>query len=189
MGVAITAAVEGPLDEAVVRRLVTELDGVLGPVHGLRGKTYLRQRVVGFNAAAAHAPWLVLVDLDNEECAAALRADWLPAPSSGLCFRVAVREVEAWLLADRDGIARFLGVSVSRIPQMPEAQADPKRLIVNLARSSRRRDVRDGLVPRPESGRAVGPEYMSMMSDFAGGAWRPEVAEGVPTACDAAALV
>jgi len=36
-------------------------------------------------------------------------------------FRVAVREVEAWLLAHREGIARFLGISEHLVPLMPTA--------------------------------------------------------------------
>ena len=68
----------------------------------------------------------MLVDLDDDaDCAAALCADRLPDPAPHLCFRVAVREMETWLLADREAAARFLSVPGSRIPQDPETVANP----------------------------------------------------------------
>lgn len=151
---------------------------MLGPVHGGRGKQYLRQRISGFNQAAANAHWLVVVDLDEDySCAAALKSHWLTAPSEGMIFRIAVREVEAWLLADREGIAEFLGVSTNRVPDQPELHPSPKRLIVDLARASKRRAIREGLAPRAGAGREVGPEYVARISEFAAGPWRPTVAE------------
>jgi len=48
--------------------------------------------------------------------------------------------------------------------------------MVNLARASRRRDIREDLVPRPEGGRQVGPAYSSRLIEFVSGRWRPEIA-------------
>jgi hypothetical protein len=83
-----------------------------------------------------------------------------------MCFRVAVRETEAWLLADRERLARFLGISTSRIPLDPEAMDDPKSLMVDLARHSRRREIREDMIPRSGSGRNVGPAYVSRLIEF-----------------------
>lgn len=172
-----SAAVEGVVDEAVVRRLISHAGGDTGTVYGRRGKPYLRQRIAGFNQAARHAPWVILVDLDNDaDCAAVLRAEWLPNPAPQLCFRIALREVETWLLADREAAARFLRVTKGRIPQDPESVTNPKEFVVNLARRSRRRDIREDMVPRPGSGRAVGPAYTSRLAEFASTRWRPPIA-------------
>lgn len=51
-------------------------------------------------------------------------------------LRIAGREVEAWLPADREGIAEFLAVGIAKVPREPERDADPKRTLVNLARLS-----------------------------------------------------
>ncbi len=64
----------------------------------------------------------------------------MPDPAPYMCFRVAVREVEAWLLADREQIARFLSIARSRVPQSPETLDNPKQRLVELARHSRRRE-------------------------------------------------
>ncbi|HSB11921.1 MAG TPA: hypothetical protein VLM38_20715 [Blastocatellia bacterium] len=176
----VSAAVEGPLDEAVVRRLIDEVGASVGPVYGRKGKGHLLQRINGYNAAARYSPWMVLVDLDNDaDCAPPFRATWLATASPNMCFRVAVREVETWLFADRDRIAHFLSVAKSRIPQDPEAEGDPKDVIVRLANRSRRRDIREDMVPRRGSGRSVGPAYTSRLIEYIqdkSSGWRPQVA-------------
>lgn len=96
-----------------------------------------------------------------------------------MCFRVVVRTVEAWLLADRERIARFLRVSPARIPTDPESIADPKNKLVQVAACSRSRDIREDLVPRPGSKKQVGPAYTSRLIEFildSESGWRPRVA-------------
>ena len=83
-----------------------------------------------------------------------------------MLFRVAVREIEAWLMADSEGLAQFLGVRRGRIHNDPESIADAKRTIVELGRLSRKREIREDLVPRPGSGRIVGPRYSSRLAEF-----------------------
>ena len=175
-GTVISAAVEGVVDEAVVRKLIAHAGATPGDVYGRQGKSFLRQKIAAYNNAARHAPWVVLVDLDNEDCAPPLRNAWLPQPAPHLCFRIAVREVEAWLLADSERLAQFLSVTRSKLPPDPERLADPKATMVNLARASRRRDIREDMVPRPGSGRQVGPAYSSRLIEFASADWRPDVA-------------
>lgn len=173
----IAAAVEGLVDEAVVRRLTAHVGAALGDVHGRRGKAYMRERIAGFNNAARHAPWFILVDLDGDaDCAPPLRTAWLPNPSPRLCFRIAVREVEAWLLADGERLADFLRISRARIPSDPERLASPKAQMVTLARNSRRRDIREDMIPRPGSGRGEGPAYASRLIEFVTTHWRPDEA-------------
>ena len=180
MAVAISGAVEGLVDEAVARRLIAQVGATPGPVYGRNGKEFLRQRLGGYNLASQHSPWIVIVDLNHEVgCAPDLRLQWLPAPARFMCFRVAVRETEAWLLADRERVAKFLGVAIAKVPRDPEALDDPKQTLVNLASRSRRRAIREDMVARPGSRRAVGPAYTSRLIEFAtdpSAGWRPTVA-------------
>lgn len=173
----ISAAVEGLVDEAVARKLILESGAVPGAFFGKVGKEHLRQKIDGYNSAAQHSPWLVLVDLDQEEdCPPTLRREWLSQPSSRMCFRVAVRQVEAWLLADREQIASFLSVAPSLIPLQPEQEDHAKRKLVALARRSRKRAIRQDMVPGPGSGRVVGPAYTSRLIEFVDSHWCPAVA-------------
>jgi len=174
--IVINAAVEGDLDEAVLRRLVLEAGAVLGLIYGKKGRENLELRLRGFNHAAQINRWVVLVDLDRDECPVSLRGDWLPEPARLMCFRIAVRAVESWLLADREAMAGFLEIALSKVPHNPEAEFDPKRVLIDLARSSRSPEIRRDMVPHRESGRTVGPGYSSRMKDYTTNHWRPEVA-------------
>jgi hypothetical protein len=137
------------MDEAILRRILEYAGLSLGTVHGRNGKQPLLHSMAGYNNAARFAPWIVLVDMDRDcDCAPPCVQQWLPSPSPNMCFRIAVRAVEAWLLADRERIARWLGVAVARVPENPDDLDDPKRELVNLARRSRRRDIARDLVPR-----------------------------------------
>jgi len=177
--VVISGAAEGPIDEAVLARLVDEAGGRVGSIYGKNGKANLRRVLGGYNNAARFSPWLILVDLDQDsECAPPLVAAWLPAPAPMMRLRVAVRGIEAWLLADRERLAAFLRVPAAQLPPDPDAVPDPKRLLVDLARRSRRRDIREDIVPRSGTGRAVGAAYSSRLIEFAATVWRPEVAAG-----------
>jgi hypothetical protein len=178
--VVISGAVEGLVDEAMIRRLVEHLEASAGSIHGKKGKGYLREKIGGYNNAAVFSPWVVLVDLNQDaECAPILREKWLPSPSPYMCFRIPVREVESWIFADRERLARFLSVAVSSIPTNPEAVDKPKLAMIDLARHSRRREIREDMVPRPGSRRKIGPAYNSRMIEFiedTSNGWRPDVA-------------
>ncbi len=163
----ISAVVEGIIDEAVIRRLVVHLGGELGTVYGKSGKAKVLQRLKGYNQAAYRSPWLILIDLDQDaDCAPPLKNRLLPFPAPNLCFRIAVREVESWLLADRQHLAGFLRVETSMLPRSPETISDPKNFIVQVAARSRNRAIREDLIPKPGSGRRVGPAYSSRLIEF-----------------------
>jgi hypothetical protein len=171
--VQVTCAVEGATDVPIVDRLLLETGHHRGPTHGLNGKDELDRNLPGYNAAARSFPWLVLRDLDREPCATALVARLVPDPSVHMRLRVAVRAIEAWLLADRAAIASFLAVSVSLVPQDPDALTDPKADLVNLARRSRKKAIKVDMTPSPKSSARVGPAYISRIVEFSANKWNP----------------
>jgi hypothetical protein len=170
----IILAVEDLLGE-VVAQVLLEGSGrkfVVGNCLGHKGFGYLKKNVGAFNRSAKGIPILVLTDLDRGKCAPLLIADWLKHPKhNNLIFRVAVREIEAWLLADRDSIAKFLGVSLSDLPLNPDEILDPKALLINLAEKSIKRTIRKAIVPARKSTAKIGPDYNGMLSFFVQSEW------------------
>lgn len=139
------------------------------------GNGPLKAGIERFVAASHALPHVVLTDLDSSSCPPALlrgwRADRLPPRA---LLRVAVREVEAWLLADRSGIAGFLSVPVVKVPANPEDEPDPKQTLVGIARKSRKRRVAQELAPQSGSSNRVGPLYNARLVEFAACMWDVE---------------
>lgn len=163
----ISGAVEGTVDDAVLRRLITEAGFVPATIYNTGGKANMRQRIRGFNSAARFSTWVVVADLDSDyPCPGRMVHDWLPKRSKNMYLRIAVHQVEAWLMGDRERFSRFLRIPVSRVPVNPDLIIDAKRLVVDLARQSRDSSIRGGIVPRAKSGRKVGPEYTALMVEF-----------------------
>jgi len=176
----VSGAVEGISDEAVLRRIVSHRGAEVHRVQVQGGKSNLRRALPGYNAAAQGDPWLVLVDLDHDfDCPALLVLNWLPTPNRYMRFRVVVPQVESWLMADADRFSSFFGVRRAQIPHAPDALPDARAALLQLISTSRRGAVREDMMPRPRSGRLVGPAYTSRLIEFVGDladGWRPEVA-------------
>jgi hypothetical protein len=173
----ISLAVEGASDAAVLRRVCHAAGHQVGAEFISRGKSRLDPRIPGYNNAARFAPWLVVRDLDHDaDCAPALIRRLLPEPAPGMCFRVPVRSIEAWLLGDREGFAKFFGVSSAVIAANPDSLPRPKRAVVDLAQRSVKRGIREGMVPALGMSVEVGPEYTALLIEFAESAWNPEAA-------------
>lgn len=170
----IHLAVEGLLDEAVLRRLVDEAGGRTGRVIGRQGSTYLQEKAQGLLNQVPSWPWVILTDLDSAACAPELVGSWVEAHPKRRHLRVAVREVEAWLLGDWETLAGCLGTTAARLRESPESLTDPKRTLLELAASSNSAKIRRQMLPRPGSGSAVGPDYNRILSNHARVGWRPD---------------
>lgn len=144
------------------------------------GKANLDKRIRNYNRAALQTPWFALRDADHDatDCPKALRELLVPpaSQSDGMCFRLAVRSLEAWLLADAEAFAETFSVAVSAVPGTPEQLSDPKGTVVNLCRRSRKSVIKKAVAPPVGSAGRVGPEYVTYISEYARGAWRPDVA-------------
>lgn len=168
---------EGTIDAAVARRLLLEAGLEPGHEYVLNGKNALDLKLDGYNRAARFACWLVMRDLDQDaECAAALRRALVETPATHMRLHVLVHAVEAWLMADAEAISRSLSVSLTAVPPHPEGLLRPKRALVDLARRSRKRAIREALVPAPETTASVGPGYAMFLTEFVTHNWRPAVA-------------
>jgi hypothetical protein len=171
----IALATEDELSEAVGRRLSADSQLEVSQPFRRGGNGFLRDRLPVFCKIADHQPVLVLTDLDNEACPPALIGDWyrrLHRPPD-LLLRVAVREVEAWLLADRDALADFLRISARHIPQQPERLDDPKDALLRAAMHAPR-TIREELVARNGALASQGIGYNKRLSGFVEAQWSPE---------------
>jgi hypothetical protein len=186
----VNIAVEDRLSETVLRLLLSRAKGKpfvsksyplskgwqkdIGP----NGYGYIKKSLPAFNAASAITPFVILVDADNRPCPPETIKSWLgdETQNPNLVIRIAIREVESWLLADRSGIADFLAVPESCIPLNPSRIKDPKRYLSRLAARSRRREIREDLARAPGTRSKTGPFFSQSLQHFTKDLWDISVA-------------
>lgn len=183
----VLLAVEDELSAAVMRRLIAASgrDFIIDRVFNARGYGRLKIGVDKFKSASHALPHIVLTDLDTCPCPPELLRQWhatqLPPQ---MLLRVVVRTIEAWLLADRGGIAEFLSVAPIKIPLVPEAEANPKQTLINLARKSRLRRLAQALVPGKGSCAQIGAQYNTLLSGFVREQWNVDLARSQAPSLD-----
>jgi len=143
------------------------------------GRGNVQRELAAYSKLSQIMPVLVGVDLDGDECAPSLLANWLAnAPLPGLLVRVAVREVESWVLADRRRTSAFLGAVPDDITKSPDDLGDPKRALLDLARARASAELKRDLIPRNFAQYPrIGPAYNLQMCKFVEDRWRPHVAQ------------
>jgi hypothetical protein len=138
------------------------------------GNGYLRSRIKSFCEISRQQPVLLITDLDHGQCPAALIGYWFGDQQrlDDILVRVAVREIESWLLADHTAMASFMGIASRSLPRSPDDLIDPKSHLISLARRGPR-DVREALVPAVQAIAAQGVGYNSKLAKFVRESWRP----------------
>ncbi|MFQ5630810.1 MAG: hypothetical protein ACE5I1_18720 [bacterium] len=177
MSIYINLVIEDEVQLNILKRVLAYSNQpfVINSTLGLRGNDYIKRNLHAFNHAARFIPCLVLTDLDRTECAPLLVREWINFKRNpNLIFRIAVREAESWLLADRNNFASFLGVSHAKMERNTESIDNPKEYIVRIARKSRKRRIREALVPFGTA--TVGPNYNFALTEFILNKWKIEKA-------------
>ena len=174
----VTIAGEGRLDLEVAEKLISYYGGEVGNRYDRGGKSGVDSKIADYNKAAMHTkmPWLVLRDLNSDECPPSLRNKLLNEVAPSMCFRIAAKEVESWLMGDRESLAFYFGVSRDLIPLAPEEIDEPKKLIVKLAKKSNKREIREGIARKSTAQLETGPRYTALMRRYVQNHWCPEVA-------------
>lgn len=171
------------MERVVAIKLLTFCGHHPGNIYGGKGAAWIQQKAVAlFHLATDSMGVLVLTDLRDSKAGCAPEAlreyilKKLPNPPKTFLCRFAVNELKSWLLADRKGLASFMGISETKMPQCPENEAFPKEKLVSLAHSSRRKRIREGIAPPAGHYSDVGPEYTSALSEFINNFWDIESA-------------
>lgn len=172
---------EDVLSEAVLKVILEKTKPQLLDGTFICGKGYgnIKRKLKNYNQASKNGCILILTDLDNFECPPALIDNWADGSklNKNLIFCVAIKEVEAWLLASRQTFSDFIGVGLNKIPQNVEDIVDPKSSLFNLVKKSPRRDLRDDILPVPKSGAKIGKGYNHALTKYVTNYWDIEEAQ------------
>lgn len=172
----VTLIFEDDLSEAVMTKILMQFSDKYEIHHSYPGQGfgYLKTNIKGFNQASIVHPHFMLTDLDRYECPMALIDDWIDFElADNFIFRIAVCEVESWVLADREALSRYFNVSLTNFPYKPDLEPDPKKTLIQLAKRSNKREIREGIVPINHNA-TIGPNYNGCLSEFVFKFWSLE---------------
>lgn len=166
----ISIATEDILTEEAMIKIIAS-HGKFNILHrlGKQGCGYLTSNLNKFNTLAKSHFVIIVLDLDNRQSSAEFRRlieDQIKNKSGHLKIIIPVREIESWLLADREGLSNFFSISKEKIDREPEILLDPKEKIINLAKLSRDNNIKKGLPPKNGAAAKVGLSYNTLLSLF-----------------------
>ena len=155
-----------------------------------KGNGKIKRQINAYNMAAKHGYYFIITDLDDDfNCAPSLIRDWFPGQlNKQLLFRVAVHEIESWLLADRENFASFFSVSHDLVPVKPDNESDPKSTVIALARKSRKREIRESIIPVDDYA-SIGPGYNIQFQFFIQNKWNIDSARKNSPSLDKAIIM
>ena len=171
----IAIATEDQLSEAIALRLIADIPTPHFIQHklGKTGNGYLRSRMGSWYQLAQQQVMLVLTDLDRANCLVEFRDQWLRAePPQNLLLRIAVREVESWVLADHVAMRALIGVK-GVLPAAPDELADPKQSLLKLAKSAPKQ-IRADLLKTIDGNLAQGLGYNARLTAWVNSEWSPQ---------------
>lgn len=169
-------ATEDQLSEAIALRLIAEIESPHYITHSLRkgGFGYLRSKMGSWRQMAEHQVMVVLTDLDRANCLLEFRDTWLanqPLPKT-LLFRVAVREVESWVLADHVAMRELIGAT-GVLPARPDELTDPKQVLLQLAKGAPK-PMREELLKTIDGNLSQGLGYNARLTAWVASRWSPQ---------------
>ncbi len=172
----VILAVEDRLSDAVATKILETFGAKIVKRIGFQGKSDLERKTPELNRAANGITVFMLTDLDSpRECPPGLIHSWIRGTlNPRFFFRVAIMEVESWVMADRIGFADFLSVPAHRIPSPTDDILNPKEFLISLARRSGKKAIREALVPTQGATLSVGNQYNTLLSEFVQSHWNLE---------------
>lgn len=177
----VILAVEDELSESISTQILKHFEIKIRYTIRGKGNVLLRQKAPEFNRSANRTAIFLLTDLDTpRNCPPGLIRSWIKGPiNPRFFFRVAVMEVESWVMADRIGFAALLSVPLHRIPSPTDNILNPKEFLLSLARRSKKKAIREALVPAQDAVISIGNEYNTLLSEFVQDHWNLERAAAV----------
>lgn len=112
---------EDPVSRAITKRIIKDYAPSLNIVNFIPARgSDIKRKMCQINKVAINFPVILLSDLDTDPCAPVSKKILLKdieTKSPNLVVNIAVDEAEAWLFADREGFANYLGVPIEKMPQ------------------------------------------------------------------------
>ncbi|MEQ9891249.1 hypothetical protein [Pectobacterium aroidearum] len=176
----ITIATEDILSEKIVIKLINEFDKfeVINSL-GKKGNGYIFKNIKKFHQLSFSQSVLIVLDLDNRHDVKMFANEVIGCIkiNKNLKLSISVREIESWLLADKEGMSDFLQISKDKIPVNPELLLDPKEEIIKLAKKGKNTRTKNGIPPQKGAISKMGLSYNTLLTEFVENIWSSDRAK------------
>ncbi len=170
----IVLATEDELSEFLGEKLIKDANTSLNVTLRLRkgGFGYLKSKLPNLCGLSKTQPVIIFTDLDSCECPKILIDSWFKniERPQGFLFRVVVREIESWVLADHKAFSEYFGISQAKLPPDPDSLLDPKAALLKLVSGSRR-EIKDAMIAKKGALAIQGVGYNTILGDFIRTSW------------------
>lgn len=170
----IVLATEDELSEYLGEKLIKDANTDLNVTLRLRkgGFGYLKSKLPNLCGLSKTQPVILFTDLDSCECPKILIDSWFKGMErpQQLLFRVVIREIESWVLADHKAFSEYFGISQAKLPPDPDSLHDPKAALLKLVGSSRR-EIKEAMVAKKGALAIQGVGYNAILGDFIRTTW------------------
>jgi hypothetical protein len=143
----------------------------------------IRAKIQEFNKLSEAYPVVLLIDLDNNDCAPQLLNQLVENKKDNFIFNIAIDEAEAWLMADREGFSSYFKIKLEDMPLSHQTKQGGRSMVTEmcfaykssmyltneLIKKSKNQEYRQQLTPK--KGAKKGPEYNSCMLPFIQNSW------------------
>jgi hypothetical protein len=139
----------------------------------------LKNQILNFNKLADSFPVILLMDLDEKDCAPIVLQHFFrdTVKNNHFIFNIANDEAEAWLMADRTNFSEYFRVPIEKIP-LPKQIRNKKEfyfemdfpykssyyMVNQIIPSSRIKEFKEQMIP--QNGAKKGKEYNSALTPF-----------------------
>jgi hypothetical protein len=177
---------EDSATQEIIKRVITYCSkeiNIIAELPSRGGK--IKSDILKFNTLSKKYPVIMLTDLDANNCAPELLQKLLGSnlKSESFILNIAIDEAEAWLMADREGFAKYFHVHINQIPLAKKVKFrgnnyrnemifDYKSslyMVKKVIPNSTRDDIIKQL--KPVKGSKKGPEYNSAIEPFIRSHW------------------
>ena len=178
---------EDPVTKAVIRRLmgyVSERFQVIMEIPARGGE--IKKKIPQCNKLAESYPVIMLLDVDDG-CAPALKRELLGGleQSDRFLMNIAVDEAEAWIMADREGFAKYFSIDIDEIPLSASLKMGGMKKVVEMdfpmkssmvlthviAPKSKNKEFVKQVAVLDSKGKCKGKEYNNAIVPFIEKAW------------------
>ncbi|MDR3218287.1 MAG: DUF4276 family protein [Dysgonamonadaceae bacterium] len=124
---------EDPVTHAIIKRILAYCSDDFEIISELPARGgQIKSKMTEFNVLSSTYPVILLMDLDNNDCAPLFVRNMISNKNENFIFNIAVDEAEAWLMADRKGFADYFRINLDEMPSTYNTKQGGRKSVIEM---------------------------------------------------------